>query len=120
MLHPKKLVVLQIGAEMSEYIAQYSVNLLYEHTLPKSSYSLIIGLFGQSSCTDERDYLCIFSLDGTLMFYEQERVGIVCSLPDFLLPSPICYIKTKDSFVTSDSAWIVQSYRYSYNLCFFI
>lgn len=110
-LSPDKLIVCRIsGAEESQCLAQYALHLLYEHGLSGRPFSLTVGPFGLRP-HQERDYLCVQSLEGRLCFYEQEQVGIVCPLPDFLLPSPVAYVASTDSFVVCDSAWFVRSYR---------
>lgn len=70
---------------------------------------MVIGPFGQ--CLN-RDFFCVQSLDGTLSFFEQENFAFTRFLPNHLLPSPISYSKTSDSFILSSSSWSLESYRY--------
>lgn len=81
---------------------------------------MVIGPFGGAQ---GRDFICVQSLNGNLNIFEQESIGFKCILPNFLLPSPLCYVMRTDSFVTVTSNWFVESYRYnwyslSYNILF--
>ncbi|KAG8442738.1 hypothetical protein GDO86_011514 [Hymenochirus boettgeri] len=59
-----------------------------------------------------RDLLCIQSMDGMLMFFEQESYAFGRYLPGFLLPGPICYNPKTDSFVTVSSSRQIENYKY--------
>lgn len=85
------------------------MNLLYEHKLKRSAANFTIGPFGG---VQNRDFLCVQSLDGTLTFFEQETLNFSCYLPDFLLPAPVVYVKSYDLFVTVSSGWVLKSYKY--------
>lgn len=87
---------------------QNILELQYEHKLRRSAYNLCIGSFGG---TQNRDFVCVQSLDGLLTFFEQESFSFCCFLSDFLLPGPLVFIKKSDSFVTCNSNWHVISYR---------
>ena len=104
-LHPRKLLVFTVDVLEGSKIP---IKLLLEHNLAAHAFSLTIGPFGRLI---NEDHLCVQSLDGTLSFFEHERVGICCQLPDFLLPSPICYLKSADTFVVCDAAWILHTYK---------
>lgn len=88
---------------------QNTLNLNYEHKLKKSAANFTIGPFG---AVQNRDFLCVQSLDGMLTFFEQETPNFCCFLPDFLLPSPIVYVKSFDIFVIVGSDWTLKSYKY--------
>lgn len=82
--------------------------MVYEHNLKRTAYCILVGGFGGVA---GRDFLCIQSLDGTLLFYEQETLTLSRQLPNFLLPSPIIYVPHTDSFVVLTSNWFLHSYR---------
>lgn len=82
---------------------------MYEHKLRRSAANFTLGPFGG---VQNRDFLCVQSLDGMLSFFEQETFNFCCFLPDFLLPSPIVYVKSFDIFVTVASDWGLKSYKY--------
>src|SRR4051812_29060443 len=66
-----------------------------------------------------RDFICVQSLDGTLSVYEQESFAFTRFLPGALLPAPLAYAPSSDSFVTVSSAWQLESYKYinlAYNI----
>lgn len=99
---------------VSDYILQLTgtqndLNLVYEHKLRRNAANLIVGSFGN---VQNRDFLCVQSLDGILTFFEQETISFSCCLPNFLLPAPIVYMKSFDIFVTVSSDWVLKSYKY--------
>ena len=52
------------------------------------------------------------SMDGMLSLYEQDSFAFARFIPQFLIPGPICYIPSTDTFVTSSSSNFVEAYRY--------
>ena len=58
-----------------------------------------------------RDFICVQSMDGMLTFFEQETYSSKISLPNFLLPGPIVYLSTTDSFVTVSCVRQVEVYK---------
>ncbi|KAF5286639.1 hypothetical protein FQA39_LY16213 [Lamprigera yunnana] len=83
--------------------------LIYEHKLKRCAANFCIGPFGG---VQTRDFICIQSLDGLLIFFEQESFAFCCFLPQFLLPGPLIYILKSDSFITSTSSWFLKNFRY--------
>ncbi|XP_007439416.1 protein PTHB1, partial [Python bivittatus] len=59
-----------------------------------------------------QDLICIQSVDGMLMLFEQESYSFGRFLPGFLLPGPLTYSSRTDSFITVSSCRQVESYRY--------
>lgn len=55
--------------------------------------------------------LCIQSMDGMLMFFEQDSYTFGRFLPGFLLPGPLVYNPRTDSLLTVSSARQLESYR---------
>ena len=55
--------------------------------------------------------MCVQSMDGMLSFFEQESYAFGRFLPGFLLPGPLRYVKKIDSFVTTSSSLLVESYK---------
>lgn len=51
-------------------------------------------------------------MDGMLSFYEQDSFAFARFLPQFLIPGPLCYVPSTDTFVTSSSSNYVEAYRY--------
>ncbi|CAK9815443.1 Protein PTHB1 [Anthophora plagiata] len=74
--------------ESTEYGDRCELRLVYEHTLAKFPASLTTGAFGG---VRGRDFLCVQSLDGTLLFYEQEVFAFSQVLRNRLLAQPIVY-----------------------------
>ncbi|XP_026225869.1 protein PTHB1 [Anabas testudineus] len=56
--------------------------------------------------------LCIQSMDGMLMFFEQDSYSFGRFLPGFLLPGPLVYNSRTDSFLTVSSVRQLESYKY--------
>uniref|UniRef100_A0A8C5ZB02 Bardet-Biedl syndrome 9 n=1 Tax=Marmota marmota marmota TaxID=9994 RepID=A0A8C5ZB02_MARMA len=59
-----------------------------------------------------RDLICIQSMDGMLMVFEQESYAFGRFLPGSLLPGPLAYSSRTDSFITVSSCRQVESYKY--------
>lgn len=110
-LHPKSIAVysLVIRGGNTDHGEQSALVYVYEHQLRRSAYSLVVGPFGG---VKGRDFLCVQALDGTLSFYEQESFVFSRQLPDFLLPGPLIFVPSTDAFVTCNSHFHVDSYRY--------
>ncbi|KAJ7322650.1 hypothetical protein JRQ81_018937 [Phrynocephalus forsythii] len=82
---------------------------MYEHNLQRTAYNMTYGPFGGIK---GRDLICIQSVDGMLMLFEQESYSFGRFLPGFLLPGPLTYSSRTDSFITVSSCWQVESYKY--------
>uniref|UniRef100_A0A4W5RT64 Bardet-Biedl syndrome 9 n=1 Tax=Hucho hucho TaxID=62062 RepID=A0A4W5RT64_9TELE len=110
-LHPRKLSVYSISGTAGnvEHGVQYQLKRVYEHNLQRTACNMTYGTFG--GVTDHHS-LCIQSMDGMLMFFEQESYAFGRFLPGFLLPGPLCYCSRTDTFLTVSSARQVESYRY--------
>ncbi|XP_066261107.1 protein PTHB1 [Euwallacea similis] len=110
-LHPRLLTVysLVFKTGKTDHGNQSYLQLLYEHKLRRSAHNFAIGPFGGSQ---QRDFICVQSLDGMLSFFEQESHVAYVALPDFLLPGPLCYVTKTDSFVIVNCDWNVATYRY--------
>lgn len=63
-------------------------------------------------CLTDRDFLCVQSMDGTLSIFEQESFAFSRFLPGALIPGPLKYIHSSDSFVTVSSLQQVETFRY--------
>lgn len=88
---------------------QYHLSLMYEHNLQYSSFSLVKGTFGG---VKDREFVCVQSVDGALSFFEQGSFAFTRFLPEFLLPGPFAYVSKTDSFVTVNTAFHFESYRF--------
>ncbi|XP_067837947.1 protein PTHB1 isoform X2 [Heptranchias perlo] len=110
-LHPKKLSVYAVSGTMGtvEHGNQYQLKLMYEHNLQRTACNLTFGAFGG---VKGRDLICIQSMDGMLMFFEQESYAFGRFLPGCLLPGPLKYSSRTDSFTTVSSSRQVENYKY--------
>ena len=102
----KKLSVFSISSSNNGI----SCKLVYENALQRNAYNMVHGPFGGSK---NRDFICVQSCDGYLMIYEQDKFASLSQLNDFILPSPIMYLEITDSFILQNSAYELESYRYS-------
>lgn len=110
-LHPRSVAIysLVIRGGNTDHGEQSALVFVYEHQLRRSAYSLIVGPFGG---VKGRDFLCVQALDGTLSFYEQESFVFSRQLPNFLLPGPLIFVPSTDAFLTCNSHFHIDSYRY--------
>ena len=76
-----------------------------------SSYNMCVGPFGGIR---GKDCICVQAMDGRLSFFEGNRAAFTISLPDILIPGPMCYIAKLDSIVTSNSRFDVVCYNYQH------
>lgn len=84
--------------------------LVYENQLQRNAFNMVCGPFGGIK---NRDFICVQSCDGFLMIYEQDKFASLSSLNEYILPSPCLYIEITDSFILQNSAFELESYRYS-------
>ncbi|XP_060637612.2 protein PTHB1 isoform X1 [Anolis sagrei] len=110
-LHCKKLCVYAVSGSLGniEHGNQFQLKRMYEHTLQRTAYNMTYGPFGGIK---GRDLICIQSVDGMLMLFEQESYSFGRFLPGFLLPGPLTYSSRTDSFITISSCRQVESYKY--------
>nr|XP_046254883.1 protein PTHB1 isoform X2 [Scatophagus argus] len=110
-LHPRKLSVYSVSGTAGnvEHGDQYQLKLVYEHNLQRTACNMTYGTFG--GVTGHHS-LCIQSMDGMLMFFEQDSYSFGRFLPGFLLPGPLVYNPRTDSFLTVSSARQLESYKY--------
>lgn len=110
-LHPRKLCVYSVSGTLGnvEHGNQYHIKLMYEHNLQRTACNMTYGSFGG---VKGRDLICIQSMDGMLMVFEQESYAFGRFLPGSLLPGPLAYSSRTDSFITVSSCRQVESYKY--------
>ena len=73
------------------------------------------GAFGgvsSISSGEPHEYICVQSMDGMLSVFEHESFSLSCFLPKVLIPGPFKYIQKSDSFITVNSSWELESYKY--------
>lgn len=110
-LHSRKLCVYSVSGTLGnvEHGNQYQIKLMYEHHLQRTACNMTYGSFGG---VKGRDLICIQSMDGMLMVFEQESYAFGRFLPGSLLPGPLAYSPRTDSFITVSSCRQVESYKY--------
>ncbi|XP_074801462.1 protein PTHB1 isoform X5 [Natator depressus] len=110
-LHCRKLCVYAVSGTLGnvEHGNQYQIKLMYEHNLQRTACNMTYGPFGG---VKGRDLICIQSMDGMLMLFEQESYAFGRFLPGFLLPGPLTYSSRTDCFITVSSCQQVESYKY--------
>ncbi|XP_053083687.1 protein PTHB1 isoform X2 [Pangasianodon hypophthalmus] len=110
-LHPRKLSIYAVSGTAGnvEHGDQYQLRLVYEHNLQRTACNMTYGPFGGVT---GHHFICIQSMDGMLMFFEQESYAFGRFLPGFLLPGPLCYCARTDAFITVSSSRQVECYRY--------
>ena len=111
LLHPRKLAVCSVTSETTteDTGTIYNVSQIYSHKLDRTSCNMVIGPFGN---VKDKDFMCVQSMDGQLSFFEQDSFAFSRFIPQFLIPGPLCYVKSTDTFITSSSTNFVEAYRY--------
>jgi len=108
-LHPRKLAVYTLQAKGNQQQTSfYQLQLAYEHRLDHTACNMVYGRFGGTHV----DYLCVQSMDGQLIVFEQETIAFARYLQNFLLPGPLFYCKPIDSFITCNSSFELECYKY--------
>ena len=64
--------------------------------LKRNAYNMCYGRFGHNK---DRDLICVQSIDGMIMVFDNKTMTCCTSIGDFLLPSPITYHPITDSFI---------------------
>lgn len=95
----------------------YKLNKLFTCDLGShfTAYNMSHGPFGllpSSQSVDERDLICVQSMDGRLSFFEGSVHAFTRRLNNCLVPGPLCYIPRVDGFVTVSSQMTVEMYKY--------
>ncbi|XP_075969383.1 Bardet-Biedl syndrome 9 [Anticarsia gemmatalis] len=80
-----------------------------KHSFTRKADSLTYGPFGNIKT---RDFICILGLDGSLSFFDQDAFLFMCIFNDVIIPSPVAYIPSSDSFVICKSTWVLEIYSY--------
>ncbi|XP_040575825.1 protein PTHB1 [Lepeophtheirus salmonis] len=108
-LHPKGVHVFS-PLQKTNNEETLKLELAYKHSIKNSCYSLTYGPFGGAK---QRDYLCVQTLEGAIVVFEQETFGFSRNLSDrFILPTPIIYTQRTDSFIVFSSDFQLNSYKY--------
>lgn len=110
-LHPRLFAVYKVS--MSEGAVdhgnQYKLEMMYQHKLERTAANITLGPFGK---VENRDFVCIQSVDGALSMYEHETFMFTRFIPDSLLPGPLVYNIHSDAFLTVSSNNHLESYSY--------
>ncbi|KAL5232883.1 hypothetical protein ACI65C_000293 [Semiaphis heraclei] len=111
-LHPFSLVVHGVNciAGSTDHGDQYVLETMYEHKFDRSAYQMVVGPFGGGSSS--RDFACVMSLDGAVTVYEQQAFGFRTTLPNYLHPFPIKYVRSLDAFITLNADLCMVCYKY--------
>eukprot|EP00898_Chlorokybus_atmophyticus_P007860 jgi/Chlat1/8075/Chrsp75S07540 len=117
-LHPRRLAVFALGAVGSaassaaagQQASCLALTLLYEHQLERTACNMTHGPFG--GAPGGVDYICVQSMDGQLMFFEHEALAFTRFLPSFVVPGPLAYCQRTDTFITFNSSFAVECYKY--------
>ena len=113
-LYPKRLSVYLVNAVRGsggEGAAYMELQHSYTHRFHHHAYSLAYGPFGGG--LQGRDMLAVLTLDGQLLFYQQDTFAFSRYLPGFLLPGAFTYLRSVDAFVLASPRGELECYRYS-------
>ena len=113
-LHPRALVlhlVTQPGAADAEVPPFLEVQQLHRHVIPHAAANMCHGAFG--SGRNGQHGILVQALDGQLYVFEGGQQVHVTFFDDFLMPGPLAYLPSTDSFVTCASSYELHSYSYA-------
>ena len=114
-LYPKRLSVYLVnavkGSGGGDSAAYMELAHSYTHRFHHHAYSFTYGPFGGG--LQGRDLLAVLTLDGQLLFYQQDTFAFSRYLPGFLLPGAFAYIKSIDAFALSTPRGEIECYRYT-------
>ena len=118
-LHPRSLAVYELRAQDperrgggqvdAESSLFHSLHRLYQHRFERPTHSMVHGGFGG---IEGADLICVQSMDGQISIIEREVLSFQRTLPNFLVPGPLCYLPRTDCFVTCNSGFDVECYKY--------
>ncbi|KAG5671675.1 hypothetical protein PVAND_001863 [Polypedilum vanderplanki] len=111
-LHPNKLVIYSLVTSegFAEHGQQSKLQILHQHELTKSAFTMCKGNFGG---VKGKEFICVMFLDGSLRFFEQDGITQTCILPGSrTIPSPFVYIPRIDCFMILAPNWDLECYRY--------
>lgn len=98
-----------LQGETPETTTHFELHRLFDLDMDRSMSSFVHGAFGGSSC----DQIAALSMDGQITVVDQGAIVFKRQFPNYLLPGPLVYVPTIDSFVTATSAFEVECYRFS-------
>ncbi|CAH1646180.1 unnamed protein product [Spodoptera littoralis] len=110
-LHPQSYEIYHLKRKEGHMEAgdQNYLTPVIKHSFTRKADSLTCGPFGNIKT---RDFICIQGLDGSLSFFDQDTFLFMCIFSDVIIPSPVCYIASCDSFVICKSTWVLEIYSY--------
>lgn len=114
-LHPRKLSVYSVQRSEGANI-QFSLDQLYTRPLGNSkgehftAYNMCKGPFGGHG--DGGDGICVQSMDGKLMVFEEGVHILSRRFTNCLLPGPLAYIPKTDAFITATSSGEVECFKF--------
>ncbi|KAL1451163.1 hypothetical protein WDU94_003451 [Cyamophila willieti] len=110
-LHPQSISIynLHIIPGTTKHGNEAQLQLIQDYRLSKSgACRFISGPFGLNRY---HDCFAVTYLDGSLEFLDQSE-SVAVTLPEILLPVPLLYVATCDSFVLQTDNAILECYRY--------
>lgn len=111
-LHPMKLVVYALVTTdgIADHGNYSKLQIVQEHLLRTHAFDVCKGNFGGYK---GREFLCVYHMDGSLKFFEQDGISFECQLPsDRTIPSRFLYVPRIDCFITVSPAWDLECFRY--------
>uniref|UniRef100_A0A336N0M3 CSON007645 protein n=1 Tax=Culicoides sonorensis TaxID=179676 RepID=A0A336N0M3_CULSO len=111
-LHPMKLVIYAVVTTdgIAEHGNYSKLQIVQEHNLRSHAFTVCKGNFGGYKA---REFLCVYHMDGSLKFFEQDGITFECKLPDErAIPSQLLYITRIDCFITVSPGLDLECFRY--------
>lgn len=111
-LFPRRLAVYTVQAIMGQNgrVSYLQLTLGFEHSLDRTAANMCSGSFGGNGHVHN---IAVQSMDGQISIFENQNFAFSRFLPNFLLPGPLTYDSGLQGFVTCNSAFEVELFRYA-------
>jgi len=113
-LHPRAICFydVNVSAPPSDgSLRTATVKLVHKYdTFGTPAANVIFGRFqgARSTC----DGVCVQTLSGDLLFWEQDAFSFKTQFPNVLVPGPLCFASSNGTLVTCSAAGVVEAYKY--------
>ena len=82
----------------------------YGHALDRPAATMAAGPFGGAR---DADSLVVLSMDGQLVFFDQDALSFAAFLPRFFVPGPLLYLARSDTLVVGTAEYSLEAYPYA-------
>lgn len=94
--------------QQTSFLADFKVDI----ALPQCSRQVIDVRLWLAGVRSACDGVCVQSLSGELLFWEQDAFSFKTQLPDVLVAGPLCFVPSNDTMVTSTASGTIEAFKY--------